>query len=66
MALMCGGSFVDKVQAAFILFDVNNSNTLSFDELSSFMRTVFKILIDLSSTDKTNPLEGINLEKLTL
>lgn len=36
LVLMCGGSFTDKIEAAFHLFDMNNSNTLSFDELTNF------------------------------
>lgn len=47
LSLMCGGSVVDKIQAAFILFDINNSNSLSLEELSIFVRTVFKVLFDL-------------------
>eukprot|EP00350_Pseudokeronopsis_sp_OXSARD2_P014087 CAMPEP_0170545026 /NCGR_PEP_ID=MMETSP0211-20121228/3569_1 /TAXON_ID=311385 /ORGANISM="Pseudokeronopsis sp., Strain OXSARD2" /LENGTH=98 /DNA_ID=CAMNT_0010848823 /DNA_START=1547 /DNA_END=1843 /DNA_ORIENTATION=- len=52
LSLMCGGTFIEKVQAAFILFDDNNSNTLSLDELNSFVRTVFKVLFDLVGKKK--------------
>ncbi len=41
MSLMCGGSINHKISAAFLLFDVNNSNTLSMDELSQFLTTIF-------------------------
>ena len=34
LSLMCGGSINEKIFAAFSLFDVNNSMTLSFDELN--------------------------------
>ena len=37
LALMCGGSINDKIYSAFNLFDVNNSMTLSFDELNKFV-----------------------------
>lgn len=43
LALMCGGSINEKIFAAFNLFDVNNSMTLSFDELNRFIRCVFQI-----------------------
>ena len=49
MALMCGGTVMEKIQAAFILFDVNNSNTLSLEELTTFLNTVFKVFFDLLS-----------------
>lgn len=41
MSIMCGGSMSDKINAAFILFDQNNSGTMSFDELASLIKTVF-------------------------
>jgi hypothetical protein len=65
MALMCGGSFNDKIQAAFILFDENNSNSLSIDELNSFVRTIFKIIFDLmNKEDDEYSLSKINYDKL--
>jgi Ca2+-binding EF-hand superfamily protein len=41
LALMCGGSINEKIFAAFNLFDLNNSMTLSFDELNKFIKCVF-------------------------
>ena len=43
LALMCGGSINEKIFAAFNLFDLNNSMTLSFDELNKFIKCVFKV-----------------------
>lgn len=37
MAIMCGGSMSEKINAAFILFDENNSGTMSFDELAQLI-----------------------------
>ena len=34
MAVMCGGTMSEKINAAFILFDENNSGTMCFDELA--------------------------------
>lgn len=48
LALMCGGTINDKIFAAFKLFDVNDSTTLSFDELSKFIGCVFQIFSELS------------------
>ncbi|CDW72278.1 ef hand family protein [Stylonychia lemnae] len=58
MALMCGGTVQDKIHAAFILFDFNGSNTLSYDELITFLGTVFKIFDCLMSNKQ-------NMYKLT-
>ena len=44
MAIMCGGSMSEKINAAFILFDMNNSGTMSFDELASLIKTVFNLV----------------------
>mmetsp|Transcript_2830 Transcript_2830/g.3846 ORF Transcript_2830/g.3846 Transcript_2830/m.3846 type:complete len:87 (+) Transcript_2830:670-930(+) len=44
MSIMCGGSMSDKINAAFILFDENNSGTMCFDELASLIKTVFNLV----------------------
>lgn len=44
MSIMCGGSMSDKINAAFILFDMNNSGTMSFDELAGLVGTVFNLV----------------------
>ena len=44
MSIMCGGSMGDKINAAFILFDQNNSGTMSFDELAALIKTVFNLV----------------------
>ena len=49
MAIMCGGSMSDKINAAFILFDQNNSGTMSFDELAALIKTVFNLVNNMLS-----------------
>jgi len=47
----------DKINAAFILFDQNNSGTMSFDELAALIRTVFglvKNMLDVSQERGAN------------
>lgn len=44
MAIMCGGSMSDKINAAFILFDQNNSGTMCFDELAALIKTVLTLV----------------------
>lgn len=41
---MCGGSMTEKINAAFILFDLNNSGTMSFDELATLIKTVLGLV----------------------
>lgn len=47
MSIMCGGSMSDKINAAFILFDQNNSGTMSFDELAALIKTVFNLVANM-------------------
>ena len=47
MSIMCGGSMSDKINAAFILFDQNNSGTMSFDELAALIKTVFNLVSNM-------------------
>lgn len=51
LALMCGGTINDKIYSAFNLFDVNNSMTLSFDELSKFVKCVFQVFYQIKPKD---------------
>lgn len=67
LALMCGGSINEKIFAAFNLFDLNNSMTLSFDELNKFIKCVFKVFAQMN--DKNGPTgiwATIDINKLTL
>ena len=41
---MCGGSMTEKINAAFILFDANNSGTMSYDELAALIKTVLYLV----------------------
>lgn len=34
----------DKIEGAFILFDYNNTETLDFEEMTSMMNMVYKVL----------------------
>ena len=44
LAILCGGTLQDKINAAFILFDSNSSGTMSFNELTLLMQSVFKLV----------------------
>ena len=44
LAVMCGGSMTEKINAAFILFDTNNSGTMSYDELAALIKTVLYLM----------------------
>ena len=47
LAMMCGGTINEKIFAAFKLFDLNDSTTLSFDELNKFLNCVFQIFYSI-------------------
>ena len=47
MSIMCGGSMGEKINAAFILFDQNNSGTMCFDELAALIKTVFSLVSNM-------------------
>ena len=53
MLLMCGGTFQEKIQAAFILLDQNSSNTLNYNELSTFLVSVFRIFDSIRPKGKS-------------
>eukprot|EP00347_Sterkiella_histriomuscorum_P010583 403375721 len=65
MSLMCGGSVQDKIHAAFILFDLNSSNTLNLEELTQFMGTVFKVLDQLIPNKRGSILNNLNIQEMT-
>lgn len=75
LAILCGGSINDKIFAAFNLFDVNNSMTLSFDELNKFIKSVFQMFYFMNDQEEVRALieEGgrciwdeVDIDKLTL
>jgi len=44
LALMCGGTTTEKINASFILFDTDNSGTMGFEELVGLVKTVFSVI----------------------
>lgn len=44
LSLLCGGSLSDKIKAAFLIFDINDTESLEFDELTEYLSTVFRIV----------------------
>lgn len=50
----------EKINAAFILFDQNNSGTMSFDELAALIRTVFGLVDNMLkvSQDRGTKYDG--------
>lgn len=65
LTLMCGGTIKDKIQAAFILQDKNNSNTLTFEELSEFMASIFKVFDAMRQQGSESMISKIDFYKLT-
>lgn len=65
LVLMCGGTMKEKIQAAFILEDKDNSNTLTFEELCNFMASVFKIFDQLRQQGSESTLSKVDFFKIT-
>ena len=65
---MCGGSINDKIFAAFSLFDINNSMTLSFDELNKFIKCVFQVFERIKNQNHggSSIWDTMDYKKLTL
>jgi Ca2+-binding EF-hand superfamily protein len=61
LALMCGGTINDKIYSAFNLFDVNNSMTLSFDELSKFVKCVFQVFYQIKAKNSESIWKDLSL-----
>jgi len=67
LSLMCGGSINEKIYAAFSMFDVNNTMTLSFDELNKFIKCVFQIFDQIKNKNSPEGIwTSIDVNKLTL
>jgi len=47
LSVLCGGSRVDKVEAAFALYDVDGNGVISLDEMKSYLKSVFTMLFAL-------------------
>jgi Ca2+-binding EF-hand superfamily protein len=50
IGLMCGGSSSEKLEAYFILFDLDFSNMLSFDELTDMLAHAFTTFANIAKT----------------
>lgn len=64
LALMCGGTINEKIFAAFKLFDVNDSTTLSFDELNKFINCVFQIFYSIRQNN-SEIWDQVEMKKMT-
>lgn len=61
VSILCGGSEAEKVQAIFALYDYNDDGVLRFSDMTSYLSSVFRLLIETSSVAK---LEGISAPEL--
>lgn len=49
LVFLCGGSIKDKVESAFLLFDIDDTKTFSFDEFTDFLGVMFRIFLNFLS-----------------
>jgi len=47
LSIIAGGDRDDKIQAAFDLYDINDDGFISFDEMYTYMASIFKVLFEL-------------------
>ena len=70
LAILCGGSLQDKINAAFLLFDTNNSGTMNFEELTLLLSSVFQLVKRVIKEDDhdhdAEMLSQIDFERLPI
>jgi Ca2+-binding EF-hand superfamily protein len=62
LSVLCGGHHVDKVRAAFNLYDVNNDGFVSLGEMRLYLTSVFKVLYEVNP--ETESRMGVSAEEL--
>jgi len=50
LVLLCGGSIEEKVESAFLLFDIDDTKTFSMDEFTDFLGVMFRIFLNFLSS----------------
>jgi Ca2+-binding EF-hand superfamily protein len=46
---LCGGSIEEKIESAFLLFDIDDTKTFNFDEFTDFLGVMFRIFLNFLS-----------------
>lgn len=62
LSVLCGGSQIDKVRAAFNLYDVNHDGYISLGEMRLYLTSVFKILFEVNPDSEAGT--GVTPEEL--
>ncbi|CAH0480583.1 unnamed protein product [Peronospora belbahrii] len=62
LSVLSGSSMGDKVRAAFQLYDVNGSGYITYEEMISYLTSVFKVMYE--TTDSTKSKMGVSPEEL--
>ena len=62
MSILCGGSREEKVKAAFDLYDVNGDGFISFEEMISYLASVYKLMFEVSP--QTQDSVGVSADHL--
>lgn len=63
--MLCGGSKLDKVKAAFRLFDFDGSGYIEREELELYMTSVFKVLMGTAHAETRTSASPEELAKAT-
>ena len=65
LSIMAGGDQDSKVQAAFDLYDINDDGFISFDEMNTYMTSIFKVLFEVQPKVREYwEANGVNPQRL--
>lgn len=62
LSVLCGGSEIDKVRAAFNLYDVNRDGYISLGEMRLYLTSVFKVLFEVDPASEARM--GVSADEL--
>mmetsp|Transcript_9937 Transcript_9937/g.18805 ORF Transcript_9937/g.18805 Transcript_9937/m.18805 type:complete len:2759 (+) Transcript_9937:118-8394(+) len=62
LTVLCAGNCDEKVENAFRMFDKNNDNCITIDEMTTYLTSVFKVIQQTSS--EVFDLHGVSAEEL--
>eukprot|EP00948_MAST-09A_sp_MAST-9A-sp1_P003581 g3581.t1 len=62
-SILCGGDALDRATAAFALFDTDHDGFISFEEMYTYLGSIFRLLYELYPNMETR-MQGIGSDEL--
>ena len=63
LSVLCGGSRKDRVEAAFALYDINGDGFISLEEMTRYLRSVYRVLYKMKP-DIAARMQDVGPDKL--